>query len=46
MMHRQTHLPEIVAAMRPARCLTSRLYSRQKNGNQDPDDGNHDQQFN
>jgi hypothetical protein len=45
-VHRQSQLPNIIAAGHPAGRLASRLYSRQQQANQDPDNGDDDKQFN
>jgi hypothetical protein len=45
-VHSKAQLLEIVFALSPASSLTSLLYSRQKQGNQNGDDRNHHQKLN
>ena len=42
-MHRQADLFEVVDALGAPGRLAGRLYRWQQEGNQDPDDGDHDQ---
>ena len=42
----KTDLLQIIRALSPPRCLASRLNRRQKQGDQDSNDGDHDQEFN
>jgi hypothetical protein len=44
-MKSQPDLLQIVDALRPSRSLTRGLYRRQKERNQDGDDGNHHQKL-
>src|SRR5262245_17769032 len=44
-MQTHAHLPEIVGATRPTRRLAGSLHRRQKQSHQNPDDGNHNEQF-
>ena len=44
-VNRQSQLFQVVRATRPSRRLAGHLYGRQQQGHQDPDDGDHHQEF-
>lgn len=44
-VQREGDLPDLIRALHPARRLPGTLHGRQKQGNQDADDGNHHQKL-